>query len=109
MREITARVVGRNRKTVFSGNLSWCRKLGVNKADGLDFNPEGHQSPALGSAVVRVFFALATREWKSWAFANVVGGFLEGEVKRADGVPTLTFRHYSVDGKVLNADVFRAK
>lgn len=42
-------------------------------------------------------------------YLNVVGGFLEGEVKRADGIPTLTFRHYSVDGKVLNADVFRAK
>jgi len=42
-------------------------------------------------------------------YLNVVGGFLEGEVRRAEGVPTLTFRHFSVDGKVLNVDVLRAK
>jgi len=42
-------------------------------------------------------------------YLNVIGGFLEGEVERKNGEPTLTFRHYSVDGKVLNEDVLRAK
>jgi len=42
-------------------------------------------------------------------YLGVVGGFLEGEVRRIDGIPTLTFRHYSVDGKCLNVDVLRAK
>jgi alkaline phosphatase D len=42
-------------------------------------------------------------------YLNVIGGFLEGAVERKDGKPTLTFRHCSVDGKVLNEDVFRAE
>ena len=42
-------------------------------------------------------------------YLNVIGGFLEGAVERKEGTPTLTFRHYSVDGKVLNEDVFRVK
>ena len=42
-------------------------------------------------------------------YVNVVGGFLEGAVDRRDGRPALTFRHYSVDGKVLNEDVVGAK
>lgn len=37
-------------------------------------------------------------------YLNVIGGFLAGVVERVDGKPTLTFRHYSVDGKVLNED-----
>ncbi|MCF8380409.1 MAG: alkaline phosphatase D family protein [Bacteroidales bacterium] len=35
-------------------------------------------------------------------YLNVVGGFLEGSVSHEDGIPTLTFRHYSPDGKLLN-------
>jgi hypothetical protein len=42
-------------------------------------------------------------------YLNVVGGFLEGEVRRAEGVATLRFRHHSVDGKILNVDVLAAK
>ena len=42
-------------------------------------------------------------------YVNVVGGFLEGEVRRTNGVPTLTFRHHSVDGKVLKVDVLKAQ
>lgn len=42
-------------------------------------------------------------------YLNVVGGFLEGAVDRRDGRPALTFRHFSVDGKVLNEDVVWAK
>ncbi len=37
-------------------------------------------------------------------YLNIVGGFLSGTVERIDGKPTLTFRHYSVEGKVLNED-----
>lgn len=37
-------------------------------------------------------------------YLNVVGGFMAGVVERVDGKATLTFRHYSVDGKVLNED-----
>ena len=37
-------------------------------------------------------------------YLNVVGGFLAGTVDRAEGKPTLTFRHYNVDGDVLNED-----
>ncbi|RKY08550.1 MAG: alkaline phosphatase [Planctomycetota bacterium] len=37
-------------------------------------------------------------------YLNVTGGFLAGTVERKDGKPTLTFRHYSVDGKILNED-----
>ena len=42
-------------------------------------------------------------------YVNVVGGFLEVAVDRRDGRPALTFRHYSVEGKVLNEDVVWAK
>lgn len=35
-------------------------------------------------------------------YLNVVGGFLEGEVSQIDGIPTLIFRHYDPDGKLLN-------
>ncbi|MCX6630867.1 MAG: alkaline phosphatase D family protein, partial [Candidatus Solibacter sp.] len=37
-------------------------------------------------------------------YLNIVGGFLAGTVERIDGKPVLTFRHYSVDGKILNED-----
>ncbi len=37
-------------------------------------------------------------------YLKVVGGFLAGTVDRPEGKPTLTFRHYSVDGDVLNED-----
>lgn len=42
-------------------------------------------------------------------YLNVVGGFLAGIVDRKEGRPMLTFRHYSVDGKVLNEDRLQAK
>lgn len=35
-------------------------------------------------------------------YLNVVGGFLEGSVSQIDGTPTLIFRHYDPDGKLLN-------
>lgn len=35
-------------------------------------------------------------------YLNVVGGFLEGSVTQINGEPTLIFRHYNPDGKVLN-------
>ena len=37
-------------------------------------------------------------------YLNIVGGFLAGIVDREDGEPVLTFRHYSVDGEILNED-----
>jgi alkaline phosphatase D len=37
-------------------------------------------------------------------YLNIVGGFLSGTVEHINGKPTLTFHHYSVDGKVLNED-----
>jgi alkaline phosphatase D len=41
-------------------------------------------------------------------YLNVVGGFMAGTVERVDQKPTLTFTHYSVDGKVLNEDAMQA-
>lgn len=38
-------------------------------------------------------------------YLNVVGGFVEGTVERKNGVPTLTFRHFSVDGALLHEEV----
>ncbi len=37
-------------------------------------------------------------------YLNIVGGFLAGTVDREGDEPVLTFRHYSVDGKVLHQD-----
>jgi len=37
-------------------------------------------------------------------YLNICGGFLSGTVERIDGEPTLTFRHHSVDGKVLHEE-----
>jgi alkaline phosphatase D len=37
-------------------------------------------------------------------YLNVIGGFLAGTVERTNGKPTLTFRHYGVEGKILNED-----
>jgi alkaline phosphatase D len=37
-------------------------------------------------------------------YLNVVGGFLAVTVDRRDGKPTAIFRHYSVDGEILNED-----
>ena len=42
-------------------------------------------------------------------YLNVVGGFLEGEVRRRDGTPTLTFRHHGVDGEVLHEESLPAR
>jgi alkaline phosphatase D len=42
-------------------------------------------------------------------YLNIVGGFLAGTVERVDGKPVLTFRHYSVDGRILNEDRLPAK
>jgi len=42
-------------------------------------------------------------------YLNVVGGFLEGSVEHQNRKPILIFRHYSVDGKVLNEDRFEGK
>lgn len=41
-------------------------------------------------------------------YLNVTGGFLAGIVERVEGEPRLTFRHYSVDGVLLNEDVLNA-
>jgi len=37
-------------------------------------------------------------------YLNVTGGFLAVAVDRPQGKPTLSFRHYSVDGEILNED-----
>jgi alkaline phosphatase D len=37
-------------------------------------------------------------------YLNVTGGFLAVTVDRVDGKPTAVFRHYSVDGEILNED-----
>jgi len=37
-------------------------------------------------------------------YLNVIGGFLAVTVDRRDGKPTAVFRHYSVDGEILNED-----
>jgi len=42
-------------------------------------------------------------------YLNVTGGFLAVTVDRPGGKPTLTFRHYSVDGEILNEDRLTAK
>jgi alkaline phosphatase D len=39
-------------------------------------------------------------------YLNVIGGFLAVIVDRSEGQPTVTFRHYSVDGDILNEDRF---
>ena len=50
------------------------------------------------------------RPWRLPLLAGlVIGGFLSVSVERKEGVPTATFRHYSVDGKVLNEEVQPAK
>ena len=42
-------------------------------------------------------------------YLNVTGGFLAVAIDRPQGKPTLTFRHYSVDGVILNEDRLTAK
>ena len=42
-------------------------------------------------------------------YLSVIGGFLEVVVDRSQGEPTVTFRHYSVDGDILNEDRFTAQ
>ena len=42
-------------------------------------------------------------------YLNVIGGFLAVTVDRLDAGPALTFRHYSVDGNILNEDCFMAQ
>jgi phosphodiesterase/alkaline phosphatase D-like protein len=37
-------------------------------------------------------------------YLNVIGGFLAGTVEREDGVPSLTFRHHDVNGRVQFED-----
>jgi len=39
-------------------------------------------------------------------YLNVIGGFLTVIVDRSEAKPTLTFRHYGVDGDLLNEDHF---
>ncbi len=40
-------------------------------------------------------------------FLRVKGGFLHGNVERNNGIPTLTFQHFDVDGNVVHEEVFR--
>lgn len=40
-------------------------------------------------------------------FLRVKGGFLRGAVTRTNGVPSMTFQHYDVDGHVVNEKVFK--
>ena len=42
-------------------------------------------------------------------YLNVIGGFLAVIVDRSEGKPTLTFRHYGVDGDILNEDRLEAQ
>jgi alkaline phosphatase D len=42
-------------------------------------------------------------------YLNVIGGFLAVMVGRPEGNPTVTFRHYSVDGDILNEDRLAAQ
>ena len=42
-------------------------------------------------------------------YLKVCGGFLAATVERRGGAPTLTFRHYDPDGKLLNEDRLTAK
>jgi len=42
-------------------------------------------------------------------YLNVTGGFLAVAVERLQGKPTLTFRHYGVDGDILNENRLTAK
>ncbi|MBT5830373.1 MAG: alkaline phosphatase, partial [Candidatus Latescibacteria bacterium] len=39
-------------------------------------------------------------------YLNVIGGFMEGVVAREDDKPVLIFRHFGVDGNLLNEDRF---
>ena len=40
-------------------------------------------------------------------FLRVKGGFLKGSVSRKDGLPTLVFEHFDVDGNVIHEEIFR--
>ena len=40
-------------------------------------------------------------------FLRVKGGFLRGEVSRKNGIPTLTFQHFDVDGNVVHEETFQ--
>jgi len=42
-------------------------------------------------------------------YLNVTGGFLAVTVDRPDNKPSITFRHYSVDGEILNENRIPAK
>lgn len=42
-------------------------------------------------------------------FLRVKGGFLKGKVSSTNGVPSLTFQHYDVDGNVVHEESFTAK
>ncbi|MDZ7722228.1 MAG: alkaline phosphatase D family protein [candidate division KSB1 bacterium] len=42
-------------------------------------------------------------------YLNVIGGFLAGIVEYENGAPVLIFRHYSVDGEVLNEERLTAE
>ena len=42
-------------------------------------------------------------------YLNVIGGFLAVTVDRAQGKPTVMFRHHGVNGEILNEDRFVAR
>lgn len=42
-------------------------------------------------------------------YLNVVGGFLEGSVTQKNSEPTLIFRHYNPDGKLLNEYIVQSE
>ena len=39
-------------------------------------------------------------------FLRVKGGFLQGEVSRKNGVPTITFQHFDVEGNIVHKESF---
>ncbi len=40
-------------------------------------------------------------------FLRVKGGFLNGEISRKNGAPTLTFQHFDVDGNMVHEEIFK--
>lgn len=41
-------------------------------------------------------------------YLRIKGGFLSVVVDRQKGVPTIMFRHYGVDGKIYNEEIFNS-
>jgi alkaline phosphatase D len=95
--EIRRFIAGQKNMVTMCGDRHW-QYVSVDKETGVKEFSCGPASNEHAGGWKDEFF------YEEHKYLKVIGGFLAATVERVDGVPTLTCRHYGVDGEILNED-----